>query len=87
MLGLYSNIAISWMAAVVADLVINKPLGLSPPGLGSSAATSTTSTRWASAQWELASLLSIAAFVGLLWAALQPYASFVALGPPSWLRR
>jgi hypothetical protein len=29
-LGLYSNIAISWMAAVVADLVINKPLGLSP---------------------------------------------------------
>ena len=30
-LGLYSNIAISWMAAVVADLVINKPLGLSPP--------------------------------------------------------
>jgi hypothetical protein len=33
MLGLYSNIAISWMAAVVADLVINKPLGLSPPGI------------------------------------------------------
>ena len=32
-LGLYSNIAISWMMAVVADLVINKPLGLSPPGI------------------------------------------------------
>src|SRR5207302_648135 len=29
-LGLYSNIAIAWMMAVVADLVINKPLGLSP---------------------------------------------------------
>ena len=27
-LGLYSNIAISWIAVVVADLVINKPLGL-----------------------------------------------------------
>jgi len=27
-LGLYSNIAISWMMAVVADLVVNKPLGL-----------------------------------------------------------
>jgi purine-cytosine permease-like protein len=26
-LGLYSNIAIAWMMAVVADLVINKPLG------------------------------------------------------------
>jgi purine-cytosine permease-like protein len=32
-LGLYSNIAISWMAAVVADLVINKPLGLAPKGI------------------------------------------------------
>jgi hypothetical protein len=32
-LGLYANVAISWMMAVVADLVINKPLGLSPPGI------------------------------------------------------
>jgi hypothetical protein len=28
-----ANIAISWMMAVVADLVINKPLGLSPRGI------------------------------------------------------
>ncbi len=26
-LGLYSNIAIAWMVAVVADLVVNKPMG------------------------------------------------------------
>lgn len=32
-LGLYSNIAISWVGAVVADLLINKPLGLSPKGI------------------------------------------------------
>jgi hypothetical protein len=32
-LGLYSNIAISWIMAVVADLVVNKPLGLSPQGI------------------------------------------------------
>ena len=32
-LGLYSNIAIAWMMAVVAVLVINKPLGLSPKGI------------------------------------------------------
>lgn len=32
-LGFYSNIAIAWMMAVVADLVINKPLGLSPKGI------------------------------------------------------
>ena len=29
-LGLYANVAIAWIGAVVADLVINKPLGLSP---------------------------------------------------------
>ncbi|MDZ4261810.1 MAG: hybrid sensor histidine kinase/response regulator, partial [Pseudomonadota bacterium] len=32
-LGLYANIAISWIAVVFADLVINKPLKLSPPGI------------------------------------------------------
>ena len=32
-LGLYANIAISWIMAVVADLVINKPLGWSPQGV------------------------------------------------------
>jgi len=29
-LGLYANVAIAWIGALVADLVINKPLGLSP---------------------------------------------------------
>ncbi len=29
-LGLYANFAVGWMGALVADLVINKPLGLSP---------------------------------------------------------
>jgi hypothetical protein len=50
-LGLYSNIAIAWIMAVVADLVINKPLGLSPRASSSSAPTCTTSTRWAWARW------------------------------------
>ena len=31
MLGLYSIVAVAWVGALVADLVINKPLGLSPP--------------------------------------------------------
>lgn len=29
-LGLYANVAIAWIGTLVADLVINKPLGLSP---------------------------------------------------------
>lgn len=32
-LGIYSNVAIAWIGALVADLVINKPLGLSPKGI------------------------------------------------------
>src|ERR671936_2352409 len=30
-LGLYSIVAVGWVGALVADLVINKPLRLSPP--------------------------------------------------------
>lgn len=30
-LGLYAIVAVTWIATIVADLVINKPLGLSPP--------------------------------------------------------
>jgi len=32
-LGLYANFAVGWMGALAADLVINKPLGLSPKGI------------------------------------------------------
>jgi signal transduction histidine kinase/CheY-like chemotaxis protein/purine-cytosine permease-like protein len=32
-LGLYANVAIAWVGALVADLVINKPLGFSPKGI------------------------------------------------------
>ncbi len=30
-LGLYANFAASWIGALTADLMVNKPLGLSPP--------------------------------------------------------
>ena len=32
-LALYSHVALAWIGALVADLVVNKPLGLSPPGI------------------------------------------------------
>src|SRR6201999_4333754 len=32
-LALYSNFVVVWFGAVVADLVVNKPLGLSPAGI------------------------------------------------------
>ncbi len=79
-LGLYSNIAISWMAAVVADLVINKPLGLSPPGLEFKRSNLYDINPVGVGAMGIASLLSIAAFIGLLGPDIQPFASFVALG-------
>ncbi|MBK7422902.1 MAG: response regulator [Propionivibrio sp.] len=78
-LGLYSNIAISWMAAVVADLVINKPLGLSPPHIEFKRSRLYDINPVGIGAMGLASLLSIAAFSGLLGASVQPYASFIAL--------
>lgn len=32
-LGLYSHVALAWIGALTADLVVNKPLGLSPRGI------------------------------------------------------
>ncbi|MEO8411977.1 MAG: hybrid sensor histidine kinase/response regulator, partial [Propionivibrio sp.] len=78
-LGLYSNIAISWMAAVVADLVVNKPLGLSPPGIEFKRSHLYDINPVGVGAMSIASLLSIAAFTGLLGADLRPYASFIAL--------
>ena len=78
-LGLYSNIAISWMAAVVADLVINKPLGLSPKHIEFKRSHLYDVNPVGLGAMGIASLLSIAAFSGLLGAAVQPYASFIAL--------
>ena len=79
-LGLYSNIAISWMAAVVADLVINKPLGLSPPGMEFKRGHLYDINPVGVGAMLAAAVLSIASFVGLFGEGVQPYASFVALG-------
>jgi len=78
-LGLYSNIAISWMAAVVADLVINKPLGLSPKGIEFKRSHLYDINPVGVGAMGIASLLSVAAFTGVFGSGLQPYASFVAL--------
>lgn len=78
-LGLYSNIAISWMAAVVADLVINKPLGLSPAGLEFKRSNLYDINPVGLGAMAIASALSIGAFAGLFGGEVAPYASFIAL--------
>lgn len=80
-LGFYSNVAIAWIGAVVADLVINKPLlklspsyvefkraylyNINPVGFGSMA---------------IASVISVAAFFHLFGDVAYAYSPFLALG-------
>ena len=78
-LGLYSNIAISWIAAVVADLVINKPLGLSPKGVEFRRAYLYDINPVGVGAMLLASVLSVAAFGGLFGAQAQAFSAFIAL--------
>ncbi|MHB9119039.1 MAG: hybrid sensor histidine kinase/response regulator [Burkholderiales bacterium] len=79
-LGLYSNVAVAWMMAVVADLVINKPLGLSPPGIEFRRAYLYDVNPVGLGAMGIASVLSVSAYVGLFGETLQPYAIFIALG-------
>ena len=79
-LALYSNVAVAWMMAVVADLVINKPMGWSPPGIEFRRAYLYDINPVGAGAMLSASALSIAAHLGLLGPTLQPYAIFIALG-------
>jgi len=79
-LGLYSNIAIAWMMAVVADLVINKPLGLSPSGIEFQRARLYDINPVGVGSMALASLLSVAAYLGLFGAMAQAFSALIALG-------
>jgi signal transduction histidine kinase/CheY-like chemotaxis protein len=79
-LGLYSNIAIAWLVAVVADLVINKPLGLSPAGIEFRRAYLYDINPVGVGAMLVASTLSILAYLGLLGTTAQALTSFIALG-------
>jgi len=78
-LGLYSNIAISWITAVVADLVINKPLGLSPKGIEFRRAYLYDINPVGVGAMVLASILSVAAFMGAFGVQAQAFSAFIAL--------
>jgi len=78
-LGLYSNVAISWITAVVADLVINKPLGLSPKGIEFRRAYLYDINPVGVGAMLLASALSIAAFMGVFGPQAHAFSAFIAL--------
>ncbi|HUG25822.1 MAG TPA: ATP-binding protein [Albitalea sp.] len=78
-LGLYSNIAISWIMAVVADLVINKPMGWSPKGIEFKRAHLYDINPVGVGAMGLASVLSITAYLGLMGPMAQAFSALIAL--------
>jgi signal transduction histidine kinase/CheY-like chemotaxis protein/purine-cytosine permease-like protein len=78
-LGLYSCVAIAWVGALVADLVINKPLGLSPPFVEFRRAYLYDINPVGVGATLAASVLSIMAFGGLFGSGPQAFAPFIAL--------
>ncbi len=79
-LGLYSNIAIAWVMAVVADLVINKPLGLSPRGIEFKRAHLYDINPVGVGAMALASALSVTAHLGMFGPLAQAFSAVIAMG-------
>lgn len=78
-LGLYANLAIAWIMAVVADLVINKPLGWSPPGIEFRRAYLYDINPVGVGAMLLASVLSVAAHLGVFGHHAQAFSALVAM--------
>ncbi len=78
-LTLYSMVAISWIGALVSDLVINKPLGLSPKRIEFRRAHLYDINPVGVGAMGLATLLSVAALAGLFGPTIAALAPFVAL--------
>ncbi len=79
-LGLYANVAIAWIMAVVADLVVNKPLGLSPRGIEFKRAHLWDVNPVGVGAMALASALSVAAWLGAFGPMAQAWSAVIALG-------
>jgi signal transduction histidine kinase/CheY-like chemotaxis protein len=78
-LGLYAIVAVAWVAAIVADLVVNKPLGLSPPGIEFKRAHLYDINPVGVGAVMAGTVIAIIAFTGAFGPLLQAFAPFVAL--------
>jgi signal transduction histidine kinase/CheY-like chemotaxis protein len=80
-LGIYSSVAVAWVGALVADLVINKPLGLSPKHIEFKRAHLYDINPVGVGAMFIASILGITSYsgeFGELAQALSPYIALIA---------
>ncbi|TGN77209.1 response regulator [Bradyrhizobium yuanmingense] len=78
-LALYSNVAIAWVGALVADLVINKPLGLRPQQIEFKRAHLYDVNPVGVGAMTIATIVSISAFYGLFGPTAKALSAFIAL--------
>ncbi len=78
-LALYSNVAIAWVGSLVADLVINKPLGLRPQHMEFKRAHLYDVNPVGVGAMTIATIASISAFYGVFGPTAKALAPFVAL--------
>ena len=78
-LNFYSNVAIAWIGAITADLVINKPLGLSPKGIEFKRGHLYNFNPVGFGSMVVASAISIAAYFSAFGAYAKAFSPFIAL--------
>ncbi len=78
-LALYSNVAIAWVGALVADLVVNKPLGLRPQQIEFKRAHLYDVNPVGVGAMTIATIVSISAFYGLFGPTAKALSAFIAL--------
>jgi purine-cytosine permease-like protein len=79
-LGFYSNVAIAWIGAITADLVINKPLGLSPSYIEFKRAHLYNFNPVGFGSMLVGAGISVIAFFGVFGPGPQAFSTFIALG-------
>ncbi|MDR7096350.1 hybrid sensor histidine kinase/response regulator [Hydrogenophaga laconesensis] len=79
-LGVYSNVAIAWVGALVADLIINKPLGLSPKGIEFRRAHLYDFNPVGMGSMIIAALVASLAYTGVMGEYAAAFSPFIALG-------
>jgi signal transduction histidine kinase/CheY-like chemotaxis protein len=78
-LALYSTVAAAWVGALVADLVVNKPLGLSPPHIEFKRAHLYDINPVGVGAMVVATALAMAAYSGAFGTVIRAFTPFVAL--------
>ncbi len=79
-LGVFAIIAISWLGSLAADLLINKPLGLSPPMVEFKRAHLYDINPVGVGSMSIASILGVLAYLGHFGESAKYLAHFLSLG-------